>query len=52
LLTVGNHQFPKPASDEQPMWQSQLARLCTQREIILPGFDRRHNRDEAGENYA
>jgi hypothetical protein len=19
LLTVGNHQFPKPASDEQPM---------------------------------
>jgi hypothetical protein len=24
LLTVGNHQFPKPASDEQPMWQSHL----------------------------
>ena len=27
LLTVGNHQFPKPASDEQPIWQSQLPRL-------------------------
>jgi len=25
LLTDGNHQFPKPAPDEQPMEQSQLA---------------------------